>query len=136
MINFVMITLSNAIHVSMLSVAADFAASNGGSPMHFLTLAKMHYDAYYWVHFLMLMLYSVGGGVLYFFLFRTHLVPKWLAVWGLLASLVVFLGGALQLGEISVSILFFVQNGIFVLTFVVYLLIFGFLKNSLIAETA
>ncbi len=133
MINFVVITLSNVIHISLLSVAADFSDTTADSPVHFITLAKMHYEAYYWVHFLMLMLYSVGGAVLYAFFFRTLLLPRWLAVWGLLAALIVFLGGALQMAGISVSILFFVQNGVFMLAFMAFLLIFGFRKNTLIS---
>ena len=136
MINFVVITLSNVIHISLLSVASDFGASETESITHLITLAKMHYEAYYWVHFLMLMLYSVGGSVLYYFLYRTRLVHRWLAVWGLLASLIVFLGGALQMAGIAVSILFFVQNGIFMLTFMGYLLLFGFRKTTFNLETA
>ncbi|MEM8506920.1 MAG: DUF4386 domain-containing protein [Bacteroidota bacterium] len=130
MINFVVITLSNLVHISLLSVAADLTIAGTSDHTHYITLAKMHYEAYYWAHFLMLLLYGIGGSVLYYFLYNTHLLPRWLAVWGLFASLVVFLGGALQIVGISVSILFFVQNGLFILTFMGYLHPVGFRKTS------
>ncbi len=130
MINFVVIILTNVIHISLLSVASDFGALETDSITHFITLAKMHYDAYYWVHFLMLMLYSIGGSVLYYFLYRARLVQRWLAVWGLLASVIVFLGGALQIANIDVSFWFFAQNGIFMLVFIGYLIAVGFRQGE------
>ena len=136
MINFTVITLSNVIHISLLSIALDFGASEADSISHFITLAKMHYDAYYWVHFLMLMLYSVGGSVLYYFLYQARLVHRWLAVWGLLASVIVFLGGALQIADITVPFWLFIQNGIFMLTFIGYLLVLGFRKAAINFKTA
>ncbi|MGB7392862.1 MAG: hypothetical protein WA913_00575, partial [Pricia sp.] len=58
-------TVSNIIHVALLSRGRDFAES-GGLADHFATLSKMGYEAYYWTHFLMLMLYSIGGSSLYY----------------------------------------------------------------------
>lgn len=125
-INFTIIVFSNIIHVGLLSLSEEFAATTNTTTNHFTTLAKMLHEAYYWAHFLMLMLYSLGGLVLYYFLFRTKLIPGWLSVWGILASIVVFFGGALQLADIKVSGLLFVQNGIYVLTFLIWLLVKGF----------
>ncbi len=125
-INFTIITVSNIIHIALLSLSKDFAGVETSETAHFITLARMLYDGYYWTHFLMLLLYSIGGSVLFYFLFKTCLVPKWLPLWGLLASAIVFVGGALQMADISVSFLMFVQNGVFMLTFIVWLLVVGF----------
>ena len=125
-INFTIIVVSNIIHVNLLSLSEEFALTTSATNEYYTTLAKMLYDAYYWTHFLMLMLYSIGGLVLYYFLFRSKLIPGWLSIWGILASIVVFFGGALQLADIKVSGLLFVQNGIYVLTFIVWLLVKGF----------
>jgi hypothetical protein len=125
-INFTIIVVSNIIHVNLLSLSEEYAVTTATTTDHFTTLAKMLHEAYYWTHFLMLMLYSLGGLVLYYFLFKTRLIPGWLSIWGILASIVVFFGGALQLADIKVSGLLFVQNGIYVLTFIAWLLIKGF----------
>ncbi|WP_240473027.1 DUF4386 domain-containing protein [Eudoraea adriatica] len=125
-INFTIIVVSNIIHVNLLSLSEEFALTTSATNEYYTTLAKMLYDAYYWTHFLMLMMYSLGGLVLYYFLFRSKLIPGWLSIWGILASIVVFFGGALQLADIKVSGLLFVQNGIYVLTFIVWLLVKGF----------
>jgi len=126
LVNFVIITASNAVHWSLLSVGANYADTTISEAPHFATLAIMHYESYYWLHFMLLMGYAIGGSVLYYSLFKIRLIPLWLAVWGLLAQSIVFTGAALQLFEIPVSFYLFLQNGVFVLTFIGYLLIMGF----------
>ena len=125
LINFAIITISNAIHWSLISLGTNYAETTVEAP-HFATLAIMHYEAYYWVHFLLLICYAIGGSILYYSLYKNKLIPLWLAVWGLIASTIVFAGGTLQMAEIPVSFYLFVQNGAFILTFIGYLLIIGF----------
>lgn len=125
-ISFTIITISNVIHWSLITVGANYADVTASKAPHFATLAIMHYEAYYFTHFLLLMCYAIGGLILYYSLFKIKLIPLWLAVWGLLASSIVFAGGALQLFEIPVSFYLFMQNGVFILTFIGYLLTMGF----------
>ncbi len=126
LVNFTIITISNVIHWSLISVGANYADTTASDAPHFATLAIIHYEGYYFAHFLLLMCYAIGGSVLYYSLFKIKLIPLWLAVWGLLASSIVFAGGALQLAEIPVSFYLFIQNGVFILTFIGYLLAMGF----------
>lgn len=125
-VSFALIALSNVIHIGMLTVGAEFEIAGGNNPENYTALTSMLYEGYYWVHFLMLLLYAIGGIVLYFFFFKTKLIYQWLAVWGIIASLIVFAGGSLQMGDVTVPFLLFIQNGIFVLGFIIYLLITGF----------
>lgn len=126
LVSFVIITVSNVVHWSLLSVGANYADTTASEAPHFATLAIIHYESYYWLHFVLLMCYAIGGSILYYFLFKTSLVPKWLAVWGILAQTVVFAGASLQLFEIPVSFYLFIQNGIFMLSFILFLLIIDF----------
>ena len=130
LVTFVIVAISNVFHVALFSVSEDFVSGvTGGQPL--IGLGNMLYHGYYWLHFLILMLYGIGGCLLFFYLLKTALVPAWLAVWGLLANSIVFTGGALQLFEIPVSFYLFVQNGVFLLSFVIWLLIRGFKVQSL-----
>ncbi|NJB72026.1 hypothetical protein GGR42_002517 [Saonia flava] len=128
-INFLIIAVSNILHIGLLSVCTDFVINNGTSvSQNYTTIAKMLYDSYYWTHFLTLILFSIGNSVLFYFFFKSRITPKWLAIWGILASVVVFFGGALQMAEIEVSFILFGQNGIFMVTLIIWLIIKGFKK--------
>ncbi len=126
LVNFAIITMSNVIHWSLLFVGANYVDTTASEAPHFATLAIMHFEGYYWLHFILLMGYAIGGSILYYFLFKTNLVPKGLALWGILAQTIVFAGASLQLFDIPVSFYLFIQNGIFMLIFIGYLLILGF----------
>ncbi len=125
-VNFAIVTFSNVLHITLISVSAEFAANTMTDTQHFTALSKTIYDGYYWTHFLILLLYSIGGTVLFYALFKTKLIAKWLGLWGLLASAIVFVGGALQMFGISVPFALFIQNGIFMLVFIGWLLAMGF----------
>ncbi len=126
LISFAIITMSNAVHWSLLTVGADFHGTTLSEAPYFASLAIMHYESYYWLHFILLMCYAIGGSILYYFLLKTSLVPKWLALWGIIAQTIVFTGAVLQLLDIPVSFYLFIQNGIFMLSFILFLLVAGF----------
>ncbi|NAY92425.1 DUF4386 family protein [Muricauda sp. JGD-17] len=130
-INFVIIVVSNILHVMLLSLSTNISAdATIPATENLIATGKMLYESYYWTHFLMLVLYSIANSMLFYFLLKEQYLPKWLSIWGLMASALVFVGGALQLAEIEVSFLLFAQNGIFMLFFTGWLLIRGFKDPS------
>ncbi len=125
-INFVVIAVSNLVHYGLITLAAAYDTSTTSNIAYFTTLSEMLFTMYYAMHFLMLLIYGVGGLLLFYYLAKTHLVPKWLAYWGMAAATIVFVGGGLQLADIEVSFLLFGQNGIMILFFIGWLLVKGF----------
>ena len=123
-INFVIATLSNTFHLSLL-----YLVDSGRSGDILQPFSTMFYNSYYSLHFLILILYSFNGATLYYFLIKSGLTHRWIAIWGLVASSLVFSGGFLQLIEVSVPFVLFAQNGIYMLTFICYLLVVGFRKE-------
>ena len=77
----------------------------------------------------MLILYSIGNLLLFFFFLKAKYIPRWLSVWGILASILVLVGGALQMGDMEVHFALFAQNGILMLFFTAWLLVVGFKAN-------
>lgn len=89
-----------------------------------------------WSHLLALILYSSTNFLLLWFLFRSKMIPKFLAVWGMLAMVVVFTASWLQILGISVSMYAYYQNGINFMFFIAWLIVKGFKENSLVANSA
>ncbi|WP_222983487.1 DUF4386 domain-containing protein [Flagellimonas meishanensis] len=129
-INFVIIVVSNILHIMLIFLSRDVSPETTISTLEgYMAMGRMLYEGYYWTHFLMLVLYSIAGSLLFYFLFCMQYVPKWLSIWGLLASALVFVGGVLQLAALKVSFLLFAQNGIFMIFFTGWLLILGFQRT-------
>ncbi len=131
LLNFTVIIISNLIHSWLLSMSFEFESTTMAVNQDDIATAKILYNSFFSAHFLTLILSSVANCFLFYFLFKVQVMAKWLAVWGIAASVIVSIGGLLQLLNIEVSFLLFAQNGIFMLVFILWMLIFGFkIKDS------
>ena len=118
-VNFVIAIMSNLVHFALLDLASS-GTSNFGQ------LSLTFYNSYYWMHFLIIFFYGVSGFLLYYLLAKGQLIFKWIGYWGMAASVIVMFGSMAQFLDFSVPFALFMQNGIFVLTFMIYLLTVGF----------
>jgi hypothetical protein len=78
---------------------------------------------------------SVGGVILSVLLYRSLLVPRWLAVLGLIGYLVLFAGGVLDMFAVTdvtkgAGLIFIVPGGLFELILPIWLLAKGFNPSS------
>ncbi len=134
-INSGVITISNIFHFALLAISANYMDTTPVDASYYTVVSHMLYESYYSAHFITLILFSIGNFILMYYFFKTHIIPKVLVIWGFLANFLVFLGGLFQLADISVSGYLFVQNGIYILIFIIWLLIKGFsVKNSFYEE--
>lgn len=120
-INFIIIGVSNFLHYNMVSKAINSEVNET-----LLDLSSNFHESYYDLHFLILIIYSLNGGILYYFLMKSGYTSKWIAAWGLFASAVVVIASISNLLDIQPPFIVYAQNGIFVLTFIMYLLVAGF----------
>ena len=119
-INFVVALVSNLIHYALLELA------NNPTPNVSNEIGFILFQSYYWLHFLIIFMYSVSGFILYLIFVKGKLTYKWIAYWGMAASAIVMYGSMAQFLDFSVPFVLFMQNGVFVLTFIIYLLAVGF----------
>jgi uncharacterized protein DUF4386 len=90
-IMFVMQAVDNAHMLSMLSLSRQYAQAGGPEEL-FQTLAAMVGSTRRWVHFTELLVIDCWMFLLYSILYRFALVPRALAVFGLLTVLLHFTG--------------------------------------------
>lgn len=71
---------------------------------------------------------SLAFGALFLcaLLFRTALIPKWLAVWGLIGYALHLVGAAAEIFGAPISLVLLIPGGIFEVTLAIWLLIKGF----------
>lgn len=92
----------------------------------FVPLAAISIKGYIGAHFLSLTLFGGLFVFLHTLCFKYDLLPKWLTIWGMVATGLVFGATWFQIFDQSVSFHFYNQNGLFMITFTIYLLIKGF----------
>ncbi|WP_133248443.1 DUF4386 domain-containing protein [Flagellimonas aquimarina] len=134
LVQFAVIIFSNISHLSLLSLSKEFVIAEGADTGYFSTLGLLLIEEYFWAHFMSLMLFATAAFSLYYFLFQTKLVPRFLSVWGMVAISLVFLASWLNIFEVNTSFYFYSQNGIFMVVFMGWLIAKGFNPNEAIPK--
>ncbi|MCL6265571.1 DUF4386 domain-containing protein [Flagellimonas myxillae] len=125
-VNFGVSIYGNISNLSLLSLAESFVKKNGMAQEMLNTLGFLKIEDYYWSHFMALITYASAAFVLYYFLFRTKLVPRWLSAWGMTAISLVFFASWANIFEMDISFHFYSQNGIHMIAFMGWLIAKGF----------
>lgn len=129
------IVFGDISHLSLISLAEQHVLSETPNNL-FNDLGFIKVKDYVWSHLLSLILYSSANFLMLWFLFKSKMVPRFLAVWGMLAMTIVFTASWLQIFGISVSMYAYYQNGINFIFFISWLIIKGFKENSLLPKAA
>ena len=124
-VGFTIIIAGDISVMSLISLSKELAGS-GMRDASYIVLALSKQDDYFGAHFMNLIAYSLGAFPLYFLFFSSKLLPRWLAGWGLLGALLVFVATWLQVFGHEVSLLIYVPNSLFILFLGFWLAIKGF----------
>ncbi|MCR9253367.1 MAG: DUF4386 domain-containing protein [bacterium] len=112
-------------HYVMLETA-QYLNDTNQSTQDFLPFAALGIKGYIGSHFLGLLFFSGSFVLIHSQFLRFELLPKWISIWGMLATGTVFTVTWLQIFDQDVSFYFYQQNGIFMLSFTAFMLIKGF----------
>lgn len=135
LVQLAVIVYSDIVHLSLLSLSEAYVKMGAPDLPHFKTMGLLKIEEYFWGHFMSIMLFAAATWVFYYFLFKTKLIPRILSVWGMIAISLVFLACWLNIFDRSVSFYFFAQNGIHLMTLLVWLLVKGFRSPEMILKT-
>ena len=126
MVYFGVIIFGNISHLSLLSLGEEFSNTSFVNPETLRITGLIKIKDYLWSHHMALMLYASATSIFYFFLYKSKLLPKYLAIWGMIAMGIVFTASWFQIFNLPVSLYAYGQNGIHMIVFTTWLLIKGF----------
>ncbi len=114
----------------ILIETAQYANESGVKADGFLMIGAQYIKGYIGAHFLSLITFAGAYVFMHANLYRYKLLPAWLSIWGMVATGIVFTATWLQIFDQSVSFHCYNQNGLFMITFSVYMVIKGFKQPS------
>ncbi len=135
LVGFAVTIVSNITHLSLLSLSQEFHKLGAPDVGYFKTLGALKVEEYYWAHFFILILFSVGASLLYYTLFKTRLIPRFLSIWFIVSVALVFTATWLQIFDYSVSFIFYGQNGVHLLVLTFWLIVKGFNSHQIAPQT-
>jgi hypothetical protein len=71
-----------------------------------------------------------------YLLYRSRLIPRWMAVLGLIGYAALFIGSSFELFGLNLSMIHFVPGGLFELIFPIWLIVKGFNPSAIASESA
>ncbi len=71
----------------LLSVSRDYVKADNADLPHLESLGNMLMASDEWMSELLAIVFILGGMMLYYILYTTKLIPRWLSVWGLIGTL-------------------------------------------------
>jgi hypothetical protein len=96
-----------------------------GHPAYFLTLGNLLYEAADFGDWLHMLPFALGATLFYYLFFKSGYIPRALALWGLIAASLAFIGSVLVLLGYDVPMIVFLPNLPFEITIGVWLIVKG-----------
>ena len=126
MLNFVAISIDNLSVLSMLELSKEYL-KNGSSGMDtFKTMGVVFYERQKWTHYLSLLVSCFPVFVLFYTLYFTQLLPKFLSIFGIIAVTLMFVEVLFSIFGNGISMNLFLPIALIQLVFPAWLIIKGF----------
>ncbi|HMN29047.1 MAG TPA: DUF4386 domain-containing protein [Caldilineaceae bacterium] len=99
-------------------------------------LSNVLMQAKFYVYDMGMITLGISGILLCYTLYRTKLLPRWLAVWGLVGYAIIFCGMVSEIMESGLGLASSIPGGLWEVFVGVWLIVKGFNAPALVAETA
>jgi len=121
---------------SLLNVSQEFAKAGVPDSSYFQTLGSLFYELMHFSYDVQMVFYCIGGFLFYFLFLRSKYIPRLLALWGLIAVSVGFIGEVFALFGYDVPLYVFLPILPFELAIGVWLIVKGFNSSAIAPESA
>ena len=100
-------------------------AISEGHPTNLQTLGNLTYETQEFAYAVNMVFFALGGTLFYYLLYQSKYVPRWLALFGLIAAPLALIGTVIELLGYSVPLIMFIPNLPFELAIGLWLLTKG-----------
>lgn len=83
-VTYIIIALSTLL---LIPLSREFVVSGAAEASYFYTLGMLTRQTGYWTEHILALVFSLGSLMLSWLFYKTRLIPRWLALWGFLGSI-------------------------------------------------
>jgi len=128
LVEVALLGLREVLAYSLLRISQESVLA--GHPADLQTLGNLLYESQSFAYTLHTLFFALGATLFYSLFYKSGYIPRVLALWGLIAAPLAFIGTLLELFAISVPLVVFIPNLPFELTMGVWLLVKGIREES------
>jgi len=122
----IILAVSKISLLTLLTLSQKYVAPGSGETFLVDALADVLVGSGRWGYTVILLFFGLGGLMFYSLYYTSRVIPRSLSQWGLVAVLLVLVGGVLFIFGMEPGIFLFLPNILFELTLCVWLLLKGF----------
>ncbi|NCF67575.1 MAG: DUF4386 family protein [Chloroflexi bacterium] len=134
-IEAVFVTIRQISAFSLLYTGQEYVKAGTPDSSYFQTLGSLFYELMHFTLDVQMVFYCVGGFLFYFLFFRSKYIPRVLALWGLIAVSLGFIGELFALFGYDVPLYVFLPILPFELAIGVWLMVKGFTAQEAKSES-
>jgi hypothetical protein len=89
-VTFMVIAISFLL---LLTLSREYVQAEAANISHYQTLGNLFLAAVHWINFVTIIVFSLSALILNYIFYRSRLIPRWLAVWGIIGAGLHLAGG-------------------------------------------
>jgi hypothetical protein len=94
---FVLVQINN---LSLISVSQGYLSDGGANASYFQNVGSTFLSWNFWNFSFYVLFFTVGAMMLYFVLYQSKLVPRWISAWGFIAAVILLAGTVAEMFEL------------------------------------
>jgi hypothetical protein len=141
MIEAVLLVVSKMNVLSLITLSREYISAGAAEASYYRAAGTLALGGRYWVlEVLYLVFFILGALILYFILYRSNLVPRFISIWGFIAVAALIVGNLLDVPDFtqgfSVGQLLFFPIMSSEILLAVWLIVKGFNPSAIASESA
>ena len=132
-LGFITVTADNVSVQSLLALSKEYVKAGTPANSYFQTLGAVAYSTRLWTHLIIILVSGLPFSVFYYLLFKTKLVPRFISIWGFIATVMMVIAVLLMIFDRSSSMMLFIPMGLNQIFLAGWLIVKGFNLSKIVS---
>ncbi len=137
----VLLSVAQIFKLSLVNLSQEYLNKGGVDVSYFKNTGNSIQSVIYWVDhdgLVYLVVFAIGGLILYSALYKSKLIPRWLSIWGLFSAVAILTASVMNTFDISLvlAMVLVIPIGLQEQAMAIWLIVKGFNPSAIASESA